>query len=188
MCFALKRKDNSFLGPSPAFPVVWMLPYPKSRCPLPKSLKDPFGWFRNVNPDSLSEECSFFWKEPILSNNLPVPPLGPTNPCPNAVHTEPFSTSVFNQKSQLNICYFHQDLHKGLLHARSRKHFKAKTLASKSFRPPTGSNIRNKWPAEYRLFKKNTWAPSIFRASWFGRWVVTHSLADSDFHGHRPAV
>ena len=25
-------------------------------------------------------------------------------------------------------------------------------------------------------------APSIFRASWFDRWVVTHSLADSDFH------
>jgi hypothetical protein len=65
---------------------------------------------------------------------------------------------------------------------------KLNTLASKSFRPPTGSNIRNKWPAEYRLFKKNTWAPSIFRASWFGRWVVTHSLADFDFHDHRPAV
>jgi len=31
-------------------------------------------------------------------------------------------------------------------------------------------------------------APSIFRTSSFGRWVVTHSLADSDFHGHRPAV
>lgn len=31
-------------------------------------------------------------------------------------------------------------------------------------------------------------APSIFKAAWFGRWVVTRSLADSDFHGHRPAV
>ena len=26
-------------------------------------------------------------------------------------------------------------------------------------------------------------APSIFRASWFDRWIVTHSLADSDLHG-----
>lgn len=33
-----------------------------------------------------------------------------------------------------------------------------------------------------------TLAPSIFGASSFGRWVVTHSLANSDFHDHRPAV
>ena len=32
------------------------------------------------------------------------------------------------------------------------------------------------------------WASSIFRARQFGRWVVTRSRADSDFHGHRPAV
>ena len=31
-------------------------------------------------------------------------------------------------------------------------------------------------------------APSISGASLFGRWVVTHSLAGFDFHGHRPAV
>ena len=30
--------------------------------------------------------------------------------------------------------------------------------------------------------------PSIFRASSFGRCVVTHFLAVSNFHGHRPAV
>lgn len=32
------------------------------------------------------------------------------------------------------------------------------------------------------------WAPSIFGATHFGRWVVTRSLADSNLHGHRPAI
>ncbi|KAG5882785.1 hypothetical protein JTB14_023624 [Gonioctena quinquepunctata] len=35
-------------------------------------------------------------------------------------------------------------------------------------------------------YKHDASAPSIFRASNFEG--VTHSLADSDFHGHRPAV
>jgi len=44
-------------------------------------------------------------------------------------------------------------------------------------------------PVEYRKrqFDKPL-APSIFRADSFGRWVVTHSLNDSYFHGHIPAV
>ena len=37
-------------------------------------------------------------------------------------------------------------------------------------------------------YRSNARALSIFRAGWFGRWVVTHSLADFDFHDHRPAV
>ena len=37
-------------------------------------------------------------------------------------------------------------------------------------------------------YKIHALTPSFFRADWFGRWVVTHSLADSNFHGHRPAV
>jgi hypothetical protein len=31
-------------------------------------------------------------------------------------------------------------------------------------------------------------ASSIFRTNSFGRWVITHSLADFDFHDHRPTV
>ena len=38
------------------------------------------------------------------------------------------------------------------------------------------------------MYKWGALAPSIFRAICFGRWVVTHSLADSDFHGYRPAT
>ena len=37
-------------------------------------------------------------------------------------------------------------------------------------------------------YRSHDWAPSIFGASPFGRRIVTHSLADIDFHDHRPAV
>ena len=37
-------------------------------------------------------------------------------------------------------------------------------------------------------YQYSVWVPSIFGASQFGRWVVTHSLAGFDFHDHRPAV
>jgi len=36
--------------------------------------------------------------------------------------------------------------------------------------------------------KLSAMAPSIFRAGTFGRWVVTQSLDDVDFHDHIPAV
>ena len=52
-------------------------------------------------------------------------------------------------------------------------------------RPPTQPNTELVGLVMYKLYPL---APSIFRASPFGRWVVTRSLADSDFHGHRPAV
>jgi len=32
------------------------------------------------------------------------------------------------------------------------------------------------------------WASSFFGAARFGRWVVTHASADSNLHGHRPAI
>jgi len=39
-----------------------------------------------------------------------------------------------------------------------------------------------------RLYVCTLSAPLIFKAIAFVRWVVTHSLADSDFHGHWPDV
>jgi len=75
-----------------------------------------------------------------------------------------------------HICYYHQDLHQLRFDPGSRQ---------PPPRPPTRRGITLAPTAECGC---KTWAPSIFRASWFGRWVVTHSLADSDFHAHRPAV
>ena len=37
-------------------------------------------------------------------------------------------------------------------------------------------------------YRYSVWVPSIFGASQFGRWVVTHSLTIFDFHDHRPTV
>jgi len=37
-------------------------------------------------------------------------------------------------------------------------------------------------------YKSSASAPSFFRAGEFGRLVVTHYLADADFHGHGPTV
>ena len=89
------------------------------------------------------------------------------------------------QSSRLNICYFHQDLHRRSLHSGSRP-----KLLRWPPRPSYSSRLiapcaRTTATVRYRLDVR---ASSIFRADWFGRWVVTHSLAVSDFHGHRPAV
>lgn len=92
------------------------------------------------------------------------------------------------QGSHLNICYYHQDLHQWKLQPGLRPKSSTLTIATLllvAARFPKKKKNTSHTTVEY---KSPAQAPSIFRASWFGRWVVTHSLAVSNFHGHRPAV
>ncbi|KAF1856259.1 hypothetical protein Lal_00048563 [Lupinus albus] len=61
-------------------------------------------------------------------------PLGSTNPCASAVHMEPSPLRL--QSSHLNICYYHQDLHRRPLRPGSRPRF------CSDRRPPT----HRAWP------------------------------------------
>ena len=110
--------------------------------------------------------------------------LGPTNPCSNAVHTEPFSSSILQVPARApatttKICT-------DVSSRRTRVH----TLPCVTPRPsysPTPREFVFVFVSEVE-YRPDTRAPSIFRATRFGRRVVTHSYADADFHGHRPAV
>lgn len=48
-------------------------------------------------------------------------------------------------------------------------------------------NLQQTWFCGW-LYVCTLAAPLIFKAIAFARWVVTHSLADSNFHGHCPGV
>ena len=101
---------------------------------------------------------------------------------------EPFSTSVFKDLTWIiatttKICTRDRST---LTHASS---FLATTAPSYTL-PFTRSNV-NEYISILTItiwYRSHATAPSIFRAGSFGRWVVTHSLADDDFHVHRPAV
>ncbi|KAG9438597.1 hypothetical protein H6P81_021469 [Aristolochia fimbriata] len=88
----LNRKDNSSPRPPPT---------PPDSLTLPPTATPPF---RNFNPIPFrgSRMHAYLTGFPRL--------LGSTNPCASAAHMEPFPLRL--QSSHLNICYYHQDLHR----------------------------------------------------------------------------
>jgi len=105
--------------------------------------------------------------------------LGPTNPCSTAVHMEPFPTSVFKV-----LIWIFATTTKICTRVGSTPPYGQSFLTN----PTSSYSSQHSYFTEKAGDKFNAWAPSIFRANSFGRWVVTHSLADFDFHDHRPAV
>ena len=51
-----------------------------------------------------------------------------------------------------------------------------------------GASIRRTGPPKAARYGPDPSELPIFTTRWFGRWVVTHSLVDSNSHGYRPAV
>jgi hypothetical protein len=90
---SLKRKENSSQGPRRRLEVrlcCHTRRYPKSGSGILTRFPFDKRWNLYVDPPGRirgSPSHAFVTELPYL--------LGPTNPCPIAVHTEPFSTSVF---------------------------------------------------------------------------------------------
>jgi len=95
------------------------------------------------------------------------------------------------QSPQLNLRYCNQDRHHRPLRLCSRD----LGASSRAVCPPTRRlafplvcDSTNRGNTPWALVRPDAATASIFDARGLGRCVVTRSLADADFHGHRPAV
>lgn len=104
--------------------------------------------------------------------------LGLTDPCPIAVHMEPFSTSVF--KVLIWIVATTTKIY--TRHGSTESHDKGFCTV-----PTPSYSLRHHICRTVVEYRQRTWASSIFRANSFGRWVVTskshHELHDFSSSG-----
>ena len=91
-------------------------------------------------------------------------------------------------ESHMNTCYYHQDLYYRTIQTRSLfVSFVSVFTVSRATHMLTGC-CQQHFHNSRRLYVCTLAAPLIFKAIAFARWVFTHSLADSNFHGHCPGV
>lgn len=100
-----------------------------------------------------------------------IAPLGPGSP---SAERPGGRTRLPALGALARVCYCHQDLHRGRLHACARTRFCGACAPS--------------YHAVRARGRGGAAAPSIFGAGLFGRYVATRFLAAADFYGHRPAV
>ena len=153
------RKENAFWGSPSLFRVAYCY---QENLPLVKEFR----------PHCLSRKLQKLGAQETLSIRVDLPMY-------KAVHMEPFSTSIFKIRvwifaTTTKICT-DCDLTQA-----SDLRFEV------TISPPTHLLLRCTIKAGgYWL---SALAPIHFRASPFGKWVVTQSLAGFNFHDHRPAV
>lgn len=125
--------------------------------------------------------------------------LGSTHPYSITVFMEPFSTSVFKfyiinslTRAVLSLEYLLL-LPRSVLITISYKitlifqHYDHIFLQLRTSFLSSSEKKRLRFVLNSQS-KSTISASSIFRTNSFGRWVITHSLADFDFHDHRPTV
>jgi len=83
------------------------------------------------------------------------------------------------QSSHFNICYYHQDLHYTLFHPDSRLWL----LHSAHALLLIGTSLLQRWLSIGLPLQRHQFSGLVHSEG-----ELLHSLADSDFQGHRPAV
>ena len=175
----LKRKENSLKTIYLFFWITFVV----EELPRCKAIVVQEFW-----PDSLSLPFTFRW---CLTYHL-----GSTHPYSITVCMEPFSTSVFKFYTHAKNAFLSLEylllLPRSVLITISYKitlTFQHYDHIFLQLRTSSLNSLCESIAFVLNSQSKSTIsASSIFRTNSFGRWVITHSLADFDFHDHRPTV
>ena len=158
---SLTKKRELFPGSAPTSPTSFALPHmaPKDLSPCPGS-----GILTRFPFDPTRAQINWLKSTVLRFRTEFSYLLGPTDPCSTAVHMEPFSTSVFRGLVGIFATTTEICTRGGSSRARAR------TFDAHRGDPPTRRSVdESKLPAPTAGHRLVAPAPSIFRASRFGR-------------------